>query len=80
MDIENKYGALEYQQITLAMMKDIHRFLMSEGIKYSLCGGSLLGAIRESGFIPWDDDLDIMMDRENFGYIVFKGKKTIPVH
>lgn len=66
MDIENKYGALEYQQITLAMMKDIHRFLMSEGIKYSLCGGSLLGAIRESGFIPWDDDLDIMMDRENF--------------
>ena len=66
MDLENKYGALDYQQKVLAMMKDVHVFLSKNGIKYSLCGGSLLGAIRENGFIPWDDDLDMMMDRENF--------------
>lgn len=66
MDSENKYGALDYQQILLRMMKDVHRFLTDNGIEYSLCGGSLLGAIRENGFIPWDDDLDMMMDIQNF--------------
>lgn len=66
MDSENKYGALDYQQILLKMMKDVHRFLVDNEIEYSLCGGSLLGAVRENGFIPWDDDLDIMMDMQNF--------------
>lgn len=66
MDIENRYGALNYQRITYEMMKDVHMFLVQKHIKYSLAGGSLLGAIREQGFIPWDDDLDIMMSREDF--------------
>ena len=48
------------------MMKQIHQILKKNGVQYSLTGGSLLGAIRESGFIPWDDDIDIMVDRKNY--------------
>ena len=66
MDTENKYGTFEIQQKLLALIKEFHRFCIANNIKYSLDWGSLLGAIRHKGFIPWDDDLDIMVDRENY--------------
>lgn len=48
------------------LMKIVHNFCEQNEIDYSLIGGSLLGAIRHNGFIPWDDDLDIIVTRENF--------------
>ncbi len=56
----------EIQKINLEMMKDIHDFCKSNGINYSLAYGSLIGAIRHRGFIPWDDDIDIWMPRPDF--------------
>ena len=63
---DDPYHTKKRQAELLAMMKDIHRFLEKNQIPYCLCGGSLLGAIRHGGFIPWDDDLDIMLDRVHY--------------
>ena len=68
--LANKYGTYEKQKKLLAMMKDIDLILRTKGVKYSLCGGSLLGAVREKGFIPWDDDIDIMVDRKNYRRLI----------
>ena len=54
------------QNNLLSMLKDIDSICKTKGIQYSLTGGSLLGCIRHKGFIPWDDDMDIMVDRNNY--------------
>ena len=51
------------QLLELKMLKCVVSIFNKYGIKYYLSGGSVLGAIRHKGFIPWDDDLDIMVPR-----------------
>ncbi|MBP5460920.1 MAG: LicD family protein [Lachnospiraceae bacterium] len=60
------YGIRDTQDYLLKILLDIDDFCKKNEIKYSLSGGTLLGAIRHKGFIPWDDDADIMFDRENY--------------
>ena len=56
----------ELQQICLDIVKDIDRVCTKYDIRYSLCGGSVIGAHLYEGFIPWDDDIDLMMTREHY--------------
>lgn len=60
----------EQQEILLEIMKDIDSFCRANGIRYSLSDGTMLGAVRHGGFIPWDDDADLCMPREDFDKFV----------
>ncbi len=62
----NRMTLQEMQSVSLDIMKHVHAFCEEHGIKYSLGYGSLIGAVRHKGFIPWDDDVDIVMMREDF--------------
>ena len=67
----------ELQLFSLEIMKDVHEFCVKTGIVYSLLDGSLIGAIRHQGFIPWDDDIDINVTRENYEKIKKKFMKRL---
>lgn len=51
----------ERRRIQLDMLEEFQEFCEKKGIRYSLAYGTLIGAIRHKGYIPWDDDVDIMM-------------------
>jgi len=56
----------ELKSIQLDLLQKAADFCEKNGLRYFLCGGTLIGAIRHKGYIPWDDDIDIAMPRPDY--------------
>ena len=61
-----QYDIKEVQKSLLEILIELDRICRKYEIKYSLEGGSLLGAIKYKGFVPWDDDIDVIMERKEY--------------
>lgn len=56
----------ELRSIQMGILDEVHRFCEAYGLRYFLSSGTLIGAVRHKGYIPWDDDLDIYMPRDDY--------------
>lgn len=78
-DIDGREITLrDLQNILTTMMKDIDKVLQKNKIEYLLFSGTALGAVRHQGFIPWDDDLDIAVMRDDYDALLNALKKDLP--
>ena len=73
-----QYDLTKVHEINLKILKEIDRICRKYKIKYMLDGGTLLGAVRHKGFIPWDDDADIAFTRNNYEAFLKVVRRELP--
>lgn len=76
----SKVTVKDVQDVLLTMLKDIDKICTTYDIPYFLIGGSALGALRHKGFIPWDDDADIAMMKDDYDRFLDVLQKHCPEH
>jgi len=57
---------VDFRKQMLDILEDIHKFCLENNLRYWIAYGTLLGAVRHKGFIPWDDDMDICLPRPDY--------------
>ena len=70
----------ELQKTEFDLLKEFISVCDQLGLKYYLLGGTLLGAVRHRGFIPWDDDIDVGMLRADYEVFIAEAQKLLPGH
>ena len=60
----------DVQAVGLDILLKFDEYCKHHGLRFYLCGGTLLGAVRHGGFIPWDDDIDVFMARPDFDRLI----------
>ena len=78
--MEKRKNFSEIQKIIWKIMGEIKPFLDNNHIEYYMLGGTLLGAVRHGGFIPWDDDIDIGIPREQYDFFLTTIAKQLPTY
>ena len=61
-----KLSSEEIKQIELNLLLKLDEICKKYKLRYYLCGGTLHGAVRHKGFFPWDDDIDVLKQREEY--------------
>ena len=73
----NKTDELKYlQSKLLELYKDVAKLFKENNIEFYACDGTMIGAVREKGFIPWDDDIDLYLTRPNYNKLLKIAKKN----
>lgn len=79
---DNRHSAAtplrQTQLVELRMLRMLDDLCSRHDLKYWLDGGTLLGAVRHGGFIPWDDDIDLVMPREDYERFVQLAQSDLP--
>ncbi len=66
----------EVRKIQIEILNEVDSFCRNNGLNYSLAYGTLIGAVRHKGFIPWDDDIDIIMPRQDYDRFVLEYRSS----
>ena len=74
---ENRASLREHQEACLVILKEFDRVCKLLNIRYFLFAGTLLGSIRHKGFIPWDDDLDVLMLRSDYDRFLAEAERIL---
>lgn len=74
----NALTSEELKNVQLRILDYVDKFCRENNIEYSLAAGTLLGAVRHKGFIPWDDDIDIALYRKDYDMLLAHAEEWLP--